>query len=426
MSLKIKDFSQLFSHSILSFFMRGLGAISYLAFSLVSVRQLGAEQAGYFFICVSIATFLSAFARLGFENTVLRFTSAVCSSGKTIKNILNYSLKYPLIFSIFISFILFLLTPSIASFVFKSSDITSTLRNITPVVIGFTITFIVAMSLQARLRIVSSVPCQGFTHILIYSCCILCFDINTAANAALIFSCCVFISAVYYYCISIMGLNNVGGNIDSREMWLSSRPNWFASISSNMIQVGGIIIIGIYLSAEDASYFSAAHRLSMLSSFFLLAVNLVVSSKFAKYNASGDSLNLKRTAFIAIRLTLIFGVPLVVLLFSFAGLFMGFFGEDFVSSSTLLRILLLGQIVNLVSGSVGHLLMMTGNEKYMQYATIVTCIAFLAFLPVATSKLGAIGAAIVTSSSLVVQNLLCVYFVKKQLNFNTLRFWQKI
>ena len=69
--------------------------------------------------------------------------------------------------------------------------------------------------------------------------------------------------------------------------------------------------------------------------------------------------------------------------------------------------------------------MMTGNEKYMQYATIVTCIAFLAFLPVATSKLGAIGAAIVTSSSLVVQNLLCVYFVKKQLNFNTLRFGRK-
>ena len=82
--------------------MRGLGAISYLAFSLVSVRQLGLSKLDTF-ICVSIATFLSAFARLGFENTVLRFTSAVCSSGKTIKNILNYSLKYPLIFSIFIS-----------------------------------------------------------------------------------------------------------------------------------------------------------------------------------------------------------------------------------------------------------------------------------------------------------------------------------
>ncbi|MDA8965793.1 polysaccharide biosynthesis C-terminal domain-containing protein [Pseudomonadales bacterium] len=406
--------------------MRALGALSILSFNLLSVKQLGAEQAGYLFICVSIVTFLSTFSRLGFENTVLRFTSANAEKGNTVKSILDFSFKYAIIFSVSIASLLFYLAPSIANGVFKSNSMLNPLQNIAPVVVGLTITFIVSMSLQARLRIISSVPCQGLTHILIFSVCILAFNTKTASAAASVFSFSVFVSAVYYYCIAIRGLNNNGEKIASEDMWLSSRSNWSVSMCTSTMQVGAIVIIGIYLPAEEASYFSAAQRLALVCSFLLTAINVIIPVKLSQYSASGDVVKLKRTSILSVRLMLACGLPLVVLLYSFSSFLMGLFGEGFLQRSSLLEILLIGQLVSLATGSAGNLLMMTGNERYMNLSVICPAIFFLIFTPIATLKFGATGAATITAISIIMQNLLCIIFVKKQLGFNMLVFWQKV
>jgi O-antigen/teichoic acid export membrane protein len=86
----------------------------------------------------------------------------------------------------------------------------------------------------------------------------------------------------------------------------------------------------------------------------------------------------------------------------------------------------LGQAVNVITGSVGYLLTMSGNERDLRFVTILSGITVVILTCTLTPLYGAIGATVATAFSLAMQNLMAVYFVKKRLGFNTLRFWQEI
>ena len=92
---------------------------------------------------------------------------------------------------------------------------------------------------------------------------------------------------------------------------------------------------------------------------------------------------------------------------------------------TLLRVLVLGQFVNVITGSVGYILQMTGYEKVVRNNVCISTAIMLAggglFIPL----FGITGAAWVTSISIAIQNLLCVYHVKKTFGFNTLNIFSR-
>ncbi|MCZ4263344.1 hypothetical protein O4G76_21210, partial [Limimaricola sp. G21655-S1] len=69
---------------------------------------------------------------------------------------------------------------------------------------------------------------------------------------------------------------------------------------------------------------------------------------------------------------------------------------------------------------------MSGHERDMRFVTVLCGVGVLISVPIFTKLFGAIGAASATAFFISLQNLLAVYFVKKRLGFNTLKFWQKI
>lgn len=164
----------------------------------------------------------------------------------------------------------------------------------------------------------------------------------------------------------------------------------------------------------------------MLTSFILVAVNLVVAPKFAALKAKNDIDGIRRTAVLSVRLLVLSSMPMVVFILLMPEFVMGLFGEQFKQGSHLLQILVLGQAVNVITGSVGFLLTMSGNERDMRFVAIVSGLSMLFFAPIFTKLFGAIGAASVTSLCVSMQCLMAVFFVKKRLGFNTLIFWQKI
>jgi O-antigen/teichoic acid export membrane protein len=101
----------------------------------------------------------------------------------------------------------------------------------------------------------------------------------------------------------------------------------------------------------------------------------------------------------------------------FPSFLMSLFGEEFSEGAVLLQILAVGQFINGITGSVGFLLMMSGHERDMRNVTLISGF----FL---TAQFGIIGVATGTAIAVATQNLLAVYFVKKQLGFNTLAVWR--
>ncbi|KPV91504.1 Polysaccharide biosynthesis protein [Pseudoalteromonas sp. P1-30] len=406
--------------------IRVFGAGMAFIFNLIIARQLGAEQAGYFFLSFAVAMLLSAVARLGFDNTVLRFTGASANNGLTVKSILLFALRYSLPFAVAIAMILYLAAPFIADVLFNKPLMTQSLKYIAPAIVGLSVVFIVAMSLQARQKLVASIPCQNIAHFFLCGAAVIVLNINTASLALLYLSLSLSLSASFFYWFAVKNLNTAGNTVSSREFWQSARPNWIIILMSQAVQWSAPIIIGVYLVAEQVAFFSVAQRIALLTSFILMAINLVVAPKFAAFKAKNDMEGIRKTALFSVRLLVLSAMPIVLFMLLLPEFLMGLFGEQFKQGAVILQILVLGQAVNVITGSVGFLLQMTGNERDMRLVTIISGCGVLVSVPLFTSLYGVIGAAAATAFFISLQNLLAVYFVKKRLGFNTLKFWQKI
>lgn len=413
-------------NAILALGIRILGAGMSFIFNLIIARQLGAEQSGYFFLAFSLVMFLSAFTRLGFDNTVLRFTSQNVKQGAVVRAILNFALQKVLPLASLIAILLCLFAKPLATHIFNKPHLTEVFEMISPSIIGLSVVLIVAMSLQARHKLLTSIPCQNIAHLFLCSGLILFLTLDKAEDIALYLSLSLGISSSFFYWYSLRGLNNKGTRPNNIELWQSARPNWVITLMTQTLQWFGPIMIGVWLLAEDVAYFSVAQRIAMLTSFILMAINLVVAPKFAAFKAVGDMLNIRKTALFSVRLLLISALPIITFMLVFPSFLMGLFGNEFKEGALILQVLVLGQAVNVITGSVGYLLMMSGNERDMRFVTIFSGFNVVVLTCVLTPLYGALGTAVATAFSLAMQNLMAVYFVKKRLGFNTLKFWQEI
>ena len=97
---------------------------------------------------------------------------------------------------------------------------------------------------------------------------------------------------------------------------------------------------------------------------------------------------------------------------------LGLFGEEFTKGYGVLSILLVGQTINAIAGSVGFLMVMTGHQtvaaKVLGSSAILNIVLNASLIP----AYGAIGAAIATAVSTAFWNIAMLYFVKRNVNIN--------
>jgi O-antigen/teichoic acid export membrane protein len=170
-------------------------------FTLLIARQLGAEQAGYFFLAFTVVTFLSAIARLGFDNAIIRFTGPAVKNkyGQTTRSILNFSLRYSLPVSVIFAGLVFLLAKPLSDLFFNKPELSAVLQNMAPTLIALSVVTLIAMSLQARQQLVASISALSISHFVLCGGLILFLGLTTASDIAKTFSLSLIITAIGYY-----------------------------------------------------------------------------------------------------------------------------------------------------------------------------------------------------------------------------------
>jgi O-antigen/teichoic acid export membrane protein len=204
------------------------------------------------------------------------------------------------------------------------------------------------------------------------------------------------------------------------ELIKSAMPIWAAMAMAMTVQWGSQLISGGYLPSEELAILFVALRFSLLTTFILIAINLYAAPRFAASAKTNNVEEIRATSLLCSRVMFGVATPIVLILFLGADFFMSLFGEDYRQGSNILRILILGQYVNVITGSVGFLLNMTGHEKDMRnvvfFSGPLAIILGMTLVPV----YGLTGAAVATGIAVASQNLLAVRLVKKRLGFNTL------
>lgn len=185
----------------------------------------------------------------------------------------------------------------------------------------------------------------------------------------------------------------------------------------------GTIILGIYHNPISVGTFRVAVQVSLLASFGLDTLNKVVAPRFASFYARGEKEKLQKLVTASARVILILNVVLT-LLFIVMGrnFFLIVFGVDFLNAYFSLLILLIGQMFNSLTGSVGFLLNMTGHEYDTLQGMAIAGVLNIGLNLLLTPRWGIFGAATAISISMIIWNGILWWRVRQRLGLNSFAF----
>ncbi len=169
----------------------------------------------------------------------------------------------------------------------------------------------------------------------------------------------------------------------------------------------GTLFLALFSSEEQVGYFRVAMQLTTLLSMGLQAVNTITGPKIATMYHAGRLVDAQRLLRQSVRLSCACVVPAVVFLVVLnKPLIAWLFGPQYAAVSELVLIFCVGQLVNVLMGSVGLVINMTGHEVrglMVQLSVLVVVIGLLLVLvPLYQAK----GAAIAVTAGLILWNLL--------------------
>ena len=179
------------------------------------------------------------------------------------------------------------------------------------------------------------------------------------------------------------------------------------------------VVSGMATNSAQIGVYHTAFKLSMFATIGLMAVKSIASPKFAELYKKNEFKLLKKVTQQSTKLIFWTTLPLVLVFIVFSENLMLIFGEEFKVGVFSFIILSLGRVVVSFSGAAGNLLQMCGKQViFMNVAvigSIINIVLNFSLIPI----YGINGSAIATMVSLVVFNLLLVYYVKREFGFYT-------
>ncbi len=208
---------------------------------------------------------------------------------------------------------------------------------------------------------------------------------------------------------------------DDGQQPAESRNEWrWMAFSMMLVNVliyiqgqSGTIFSGAFLGTEQAGLYSVAARISGASLLGLSSINMIAAPHMSALHSSGDKKGLQKLAKLCAWGSLACSIPIVLLTAYYGKTLLQNFGEEFVEAYSALLVLLVGLIINASTGSVAHLLYMTGHHatclRIYGVIAAMTVVLHICLIP----YYGIWGAAVTTTVVQVAWNLALVYYVRK-------------
>lgn len=409
----------------LAFVLRAIGAVLAFALNVVIARMLGAEGAGLYFLALSITMIGSVVTRLGFDNVLLRFIAAGMAKGEggQVNAVFAAGMRRVAAASLAFSVAVLALSTPIAERLFNEPGLASPLRWMSFGVFTFSMMTLLAESLKGLKRIRNAMLVAGVIHpavalVLLWPLVGL-FGIAGASMTYVLATASAALLGAAWWRHARPGAARAA--FPSDLLWRSARPLWLMScITRGLLPWVPLFLLGVWGSAEDAGVFGAATRLVMLVTFFLASVNTVLAPKFAELYANG---NIAKLGHVARRFTLFISLavsPLFLLLVLAGDHVMGIYGEGFSRGGAALSILAVGQAINVLTGSVGNLLMMSGHERDVRNSALFGLLLMVAVAVMVMPGDALLGAALASAIAVAGMNLLSAVLVWRRLRIITL------
>ncbi|MEW8354650.1 MAG: flippase [Candidatus Thiodiazotropha sp.] len=419
--------SVIFSNSSSAFIIKVIGTGIAFIVQIILARVLGADQYGAYIYILAWINVVALIAKLGFDTLLVRMVSAykIKEKWSHLKGIIVRSTQISLAFSIFLSLVVYVLFSEFTDLIEPEHKL--------PFLIGLCLVPILTLTglRQGTLQALKEIPksqipeaiIRPFFLLLFFSSIYLLIDNGISATEALLANIAAasvaFAIGTYWLIGSIpQETKHVKPAFETNEWLKISIPLLVISGLHMILGQTDILMLGALLNTEATGVYGAASRVAGLVSFGLVAVNSIVAPLISEYYAQKSMADMQRMITISANGIFAFAAVASAVLIVAGPTLLSIFGEEFVVGYNPLIILLIGQIVSSLAGSVGFLMVMTGNQKKASaiifYGAIANIILNYILIPI----YGVVGAAIATSVSTVFWNLLMLCQVVKTLRIN--------
>lgn len=406
-------YSQLLSTMI----VRGLAVVGGLLLGVVVGRLYGAGRLGEFSIVQAWIILVGVVSRFGIENSIIRNIAKQGVSWGGGGMYMGVSLIVA-----FCSIVLFCPLLIASNFNFSSSSlmggVSSSMGVILCTVPFYALCFVNAAFLKAigKAPLASLVENGGIATLTVFFILVIrCFDINDnilyyslALSSFILFLCSFFFLACkydYFY----RGFNLVG----AYRLMKSSSDYLITNITVLFQQFLSIIVAGFFILDFEVGLLKSAERVALMVGFVLMVVNSVISEKIANRFYNSDLYAIEAVFNQSLRFSLVVSLPVFIFLFVFPEFALSAFGVGFGGASTMLRILIVGQLFNILTGPVGVVLNMTENQRVMRNIAFFSTLIGALLMFVLIIDYGKEGAALSIALTIACQNIAAAYFCFK-------------
>lgn len=196
-------------------------------------------------------------------------------------------------------------------------------------------------------------------------------------------------------------------------------PFFIYTISSQFILWGGQVIASPFLSEPDIAGYTISQRVTQLVSLVLIFSNFFLSPRFGKLFKEREISKIQDICSYSFKLFFIYAIFILLIFIFLHDYILAIFGSSYLEYSSILFILLIGQLVNLLTGSTGYLMAMSGNQPTLTKITGINSLVYLISVPLVTKYFSITGLAFLTSSFIAIQNIIICYVLYKKTSIRT-------
>lgn len=402
-----------------------LTALMGLALSALLARLLSPEDMGAYFLAFNLATFFSISARMGLENTLLRFVSEAIGRNQPgrVRAVIQKGLILALIGAAVVSATVYAgAGPWLAERLFHSRALGAVVGFIAIWLVLLTFQFLFAEIFRAFQDIRAAVLFGGLitatvtvVFLSIYKLAMGQAMLGQVLSWVLVAGATNMVLAVRMLTRKLHSLEPpTEGNVTYLEIAGHSWPLLLNALTLFVMGQSDLWILAAFRPDEEVAIYGAAARLVWLVSVSQAIIEAIINPLIARINIEG---NLDKLEDLLRKSATLASIPssVVIVAFVFLGKeSLGFiYGPFYMQGATVLLLLGAAQWINTLSGSCRNLLIQTGHGLILLKISLILTVFEVSLSLYLVQPLGKEGVAIAVMLSIVMQQMVMVFYSKR-------------
>lgn len=373
-------------------------------------RVLGPESFGLYAIGWTILRLAQTVIPLGLDNGVIHFSSRYKSSDKNeLKDAMAKPVGLATVSGLFFGGGLFLLSPFLAGQIFQKESLEVVFRLFALSFPFMAVLRVVSAATRVSLRMKYSVYAEDLGQPLVNFIFILtAYFLGTRLFGAVVAGVLSFIIAMI---MALIYLWKLYGNIfftrekstlSNRDLLLFALPTTLTATFGALTVWIDHLLVGYFLSARETGIYQAATQSSVLFAIVLTGFNAIFAPIIAQLYHERELERLDSLFKVSTKWGLYLCLPLfLVISFASKEVMTVIFGPQYSAGSLPLVILTTAQLINVGTGAVGYMLIMTGRQNQWLWISSSAFILNFSLNWVLIPRLGLVGASLGMSASII-------------------------